>query len=45
MKAEVVLGDPYRLKATSGAGVEIIAVANWAVGLPAAGALAARRAF
>ena len=45
MEAEVVLGDPDRLKATAGAGVEIIAVAKRAVGLRAADLLAARFAF
>jgi hypothetical protein len=33
MKAEVVLGDVSRLKATAGAGVEVIAVAERAFGL------------
>lgn len=33
MTAEVVLGDPCRLKAAAGAGVEVIAVAKGAFGL------------
>ncbi len=33
MKAEIVLGDPYRLKAIAGTSVEVIAVAERAVGL------------
>jgi hypothetical protein len=37
MRAEVVLGDPFRLKATSGAGVEVIAVAERAVRLGTTG--------
>jgi hypothetical protein len=32
MKAQIVLGDPYRLKTTSGAGVEAVAVAEKAFG-------------
>ena len=33
MEAEVVLGDPYRLKVTAGAGVEVVAVAKGAIRL------------
>jgi hypothetical protein len=45
MEAEIVLGDPYRLKAVPSAGVKVIAIAEGAFGLRATGAFAARCAF
>jgi hypothetical protein len=45
MEAEVVLGDPYRFKATAGAGVEVLAVAEGAFRLGMLGLRGSRFAF